>query len=70
MLQKTATRLERLLEASDKFVGDATDPPLPGSAIARAREADLGEPYDFSFVISGSSHLPTPPDTWTGGAKE
>jgi hypothetical protein len=61
MLQKTATRLERLLDASDKFVGDATDPPLAGSAIARAREADLGEPYDFGYFLlfAAEDHLRT-----------
>jgi len=60
-LQQTATRLERLLEASDKFVGPSSDPPVAGSRFDRARKADLGEPYDFGYLLlfAGEDHLRT-----------
>ena len=60
-LQRTASRLERLLDASDKFVGPSTEPPVPGSPMDRARQADLGEPYDFGYFLlfAAEDHLRT-----------
>ena len=58
-LLAVAERLERLLEASRKFVGPSADSPLANSPMNDAYEAGLHEPYHQAFLLifSVEDHL-------------
>jgi hypothetical protein len=58
ILQKQASRLTRLLEASNKFVGPSADP-TPGSPMDRAKRAKLWDPYGSAYLLlfSAEDHL-------------
>jgi hypothetical protein len=61
VLQQEATRLARLLTASEKFTADAASPPVPGSRMAAAQVADLRDAYDVAglLIYSCEDHLRT-----------
>lgn len=50
-LTVSASKLERVLEASKTFVGDAVEPPVPGSRIDHAYQTDLREPFDQAGLL-------------------
>lgn len=55
---RDASRLERLLSASDQFL---SEPPVPGSRMYRAEEQDLRDGYDLAraCIVSAEDHLRT-----------
>ena len=60
-LQREASRLERILEASNMFVRPSVEPPVPNSPMELANKADLREAYDMAYLLlfSGEDHLRT-----------
>jgi hypothetical protein len=58
-LQSAGDRLNGLLMASDKFVGETVKPPVLGSPIDMAYKADLRDAYDnaHQLMFSAESHL-------------
>lgn len=58
-LQTAARRLERLLDASNKFVGPSVEAPLRDSPVYRAYHADLRDPYTEAFLLlfAAEDHL-------------
>ena len=50
-LQREATRLARLLSASEKFTAEAANPPVPGSRMGHAHTADLRDAYDIAGLL-------------------
>ncbi len=58
-LQKEATRLERLLQASDRFVRASAEPPVPNSPMDLAKKSDLRDAYDIAYLLlfSAEDHL-------------
>jgi len=60
-LQREATRLERILEASNTFVRPSVEPPVANSPMESANKADLREAYDMSYLLlfSAEDHLRT-----------
>jgi len=60
-LSEVAGRLQRLLDAWEKFVAPSVDSPLPNSEMARAYQADLRDPYQEAFLLlfAAQDHLRT-----------
>jgi hypothetical protein len=60
-LQREGNRLDQLLKASDKYVRAWVEPPVPGSPMDHASQADLREAYDmaYSLIFSAEDHLRT-----------
>src|SRR2546428_4663666 len=60
-LQREASRLDRILEASNTFVRPSVEPPVPNSPMEQANRADLREAYDMSYLLlfSAEDHLRT-----------
>jgi hypothetical protein len=59
-LQRATTRLERLLDASSKFVRYVMEPPVPGSPMAEAfKDPGLRDPYQMAhlLIISAEDHF-------------
>lgn len=54
-LQRVVTRLERLLDASTKFVRSSVEPPVSGSPMAVALAQKLSEPYHMSELLIASA---------------
>src|SRR5438132_13983980 len=61
LLGRVAWRLERLLDASNKFVAPSVESPLPESPIHAAYKADLRDPYQEAFLLlfATEDHLRT-----------
>ncbi len=68
-LQKVATRLERLLRASQDFVGPAVQPPVPSSRMDIANKADLRDAYEMAglLILTVDDHLQTVQDVIQSG---
>jgi hypothetical protein len=60
-MREVATRLERLLDASARFLAEAAEPPVPNSPMDRANKAELSDPYQQGFLLiwSAEDHLRT-----------
>jgi hypothetical protein len=60
-LHREASRLDRILEASNTFVRPSVEPPVPNSPMEQANKADLREAYDMSYLLlfSAEDHLRT-----------
>ncbi len=61
VLEREATRLARLLSASEKFTAEAANPPVPGSRMGHARTVDLRDAYDIAglLILACEDHLRT-----------
>jgi hypothetical protein len=61
LLSEVAARLDRLLDASHKFVASSVDTPLANSPMALAYQADLRDPYQEAFLLlfAAEDHLRT-----------
>jgi hypothetical protein len=61
LLHRAVTRLQRLLDASDKFVQEVVAPPVPDSAISRAYRDDEREAFDLAYglLFTAEDHLRT-----------
>jgi hypothetical protein len=61
VLQQEATRLARLLSASEKFTAEAANPPVPGSRMGHAHTADLRDAYGIAqlLILACKDHLRT-----------
>jgi hypothetical protein len=61
LLTQAVVFLERVLEAADKFVQYAVDPPVPGSQTARAYAIDQREAFDLAYasLFTVEDHLRT-----------
>jgi hypothetical protein len=51
LLEREATRLARLLSASEKFTAEAANPPVPGSRMDHAYTADLRDAYGIAELL-------------------
>lgn len=60
-LQYSADRLATVLGASEKFVADVVEPPVPGSRIDLAYTAGLRDAYDAAnlLILAAEDHLRT-----------
>jgi hypothetical protein len=60
-LQFAADKLATVLGASEKFVADVVEPPVPGSRIDLAYKADLRDAYDAAnlLILAAEDHLRT-----------
>jgi hypothetical protein len=56
-----ASKLTRILDASDKFVSDVSSPPVPGSPMDRAFTVHQREAFDMAYLLifSAEDHLRT-----------
>lgn len=61
VLEREATRLARLLSASEKFTAEAANPPVPGSRMGHAHTADLRDAYGIAqlLILACEDHLRT-----------
>lgn len=58
-LASATARLQRLLDAADKFVADVIETPVPGSPIAKAYEVDRRDAFDIAnhLLFATQDHL-------------